>query len=176
MKKLGRVPGSCILVVLDISSLYTNIDTDNGVKIVEEELEKMSQSQPSAKTFTCLLDKVLKLNNLTFNGKNFVPVKGTAVGTSAAPNLANVYMSLLEDKFVYQTNWSRYIIDWVCFINDIFLIWKGTMDSLTTFIGHLNGIAPSIKFTHEISSDSLNFLDTTINKDASGRGHLPDTH
>ena len=49
-----------------------------------------------------------------------------------------------------------------------FLIWKGDIDSLTEFIDHLNNAAPSIKFTHEISTNSVNFLDTTVLKDRQG--------
>ena len=147
---------------------------------MEEELEKTSWASPSAKILTCLLEKVLKLNNFTFNGENFIQVKGTAMGTRAAPNFANIYMGRLEDKFVYQIDWSRYIIDWVCFIDDIFLIWKGTMDSLTTFIGYLNSVVPSIKFTHEISSDSLNLLSGHYNnqgcKWSHQYGRVPETH
>ena len=55
------------------------------------------------------------------------------------------------DTFVYQTDWSNYTIDWIRFIDDIFLTWNGDYDSLTTFIGYLNGVVPSTKFTHEIS-------------------------
>ena len=86
----------------------------------------------------------------------------------AAPNFANVYMGRLEDTFVYQTDWSNYIIDWIRFIDNIFLIWNGDYDSLTTFIGYLNGVVPSIKFTHEISFHSVNFLETKVLKDARG--------
>ena len=168
LRNLGKLPESCILVTLDVSSLYTNIDTDEGLAIVEEELEKTGRNRPSTKTLTCLLEKVLKLNNFTFNDENFIQVKGTAMGTRAAPNFANIYMGRLEDKFVYQTNWFNYIIDWVRFIDDIFLIWKGNNNSLTTFIEYLNGVVPSIKFTHEISCNSVNFLDTKIIKDARG--------
>ena len=42
------------------------------------------------------------------------------------------------------------------------------MNNLGYYI-NINSVVPSIKFTHEISSASLNFLDTTIIKDASGR-------
>ena len=94
-----------ILATLDVSSLYTNIDTDNGLAIIEEELTKTGQTQPSAKTLTCLLEKVLKLNNFTFDNHNFIQVKGTAMGTRAAPNFANVYMGRFEDTFVYRTEW-----------------------------------------------------------------------
>ena len=62
------------------------------------------QNQRSAKTTTWLLDKVLKLNNFAFNNHNFIQVTGTAMGTRAAPNDANVYMGRLEDRFVYRTH------------------------------------------------------------------------
>lgn len=134
LKNLGRVPENSILATLDVSSLYTNINTDDGLAIIEEELTKTGQTQPSAKTLTCLLEKVLKLNNFTFDNHNFIQVKGTAMGTRTAPNFANVYMGRFEDTFVYRTEWYHYIIDWVRFIDDIFLIWKGDESSLTTFI------------------------------------------
>ena len=54
------------------------------------------------------------------------------------------------------------------FIDDIFLIWKGDKDSLIDFLDCLNNVVPSIKFTHEISTDSVNFLDTTVLKDGQG--------
>ena len=70
LHELGRVPENCILATLDVSSLYTNIDTNEGLTIVEEEFEKAGRNNPSAKTLACLLEKVLKLNNFTFNQEN----------------------------------------------------------------------------------------------------------
>ena len=127
LKNLGRVPENSILTILDVSSLYTNIDTDDGLAIIEEELTKTKKT-----------------------------------------NFANVYMDRFQDTFVYRTEWYHYIIDWVRFIDDIFFIWKGDERSLTTFIKYLNGVESSIKFTHEKSYKSLNFLDTKVIKDAQG--------
>lgn len=42
LKRLGRVPGSCSLVTLHVSSLYTN--TDSGDRLMEEEPEKTSKA------------------------------------------------------------------------------------------------------------------------------------
>ena len=44
------------------------------------------QNQPSAKTITWLLDKVLKLSKFTLNNHKFIQVKGTAMCTRATPN------------------------------------------------------------------------------------------
>ena len=54
------------------------------------------------------------------------------------------------------------------FIDDIFLIWKGSKDSLTAFIEYVNGVVPLIKFTHEISCSSVNFLETKVIKNSMG--------
>ena len=121
LRVLGQLPARCCLLTLDVSSLYTNI----GLTIVEEELAKANQSRPTPKALSCLLEKVLKLSNFTFNGEHYIQIKGTVMGTRVAPNFANVYMERLEDKFVYQTRWANWLIMWVRFIDDIFLIWKG---------------------------------------------------
>lgn len=108
------------------------------------------------------------MNNFTFNDQHFIQIKGTAIGTRVAPIFANVYMGRFEENFVCKTERFNYVIIWVRFIDDIFLIWKGAIDSLTEFIDHLNNAAPSIEFTHEIYTNSVNFLDTTVLKDRKG--------
>ena len=40
--------------------------------------------------------------------------------------------------------------------------------TLINFINYFNNVVPSIKFTHEISAHSVNFLDTTVLKDNQG--------
>ena len=129
IRALGKLPEKCYLATLDVSSLYTNIDTDEGLTIVEEELGKTNQNKPSPKTLSYLLEKVLKLNNFTFGNEHYFQIKGTAMGTRVTPNFANVYMGRLEERFVYQTEWVDHIILWVRFIDDIFFIWKSDEDS-----------------------------------------------
>ena len=40
-----------------MSSLYTNIDTEEGLKIIEEALIKAGQEKPSARTVTIILEE-----------------------------------------------------------------------------------------------------------------------
>ena len=108
------------------------------------------------------------MNNLTFNDGNFLQVEGTAMGTRAAPNFANVYMGRFEQEFVYESEWSKFLLDCVRFIDDIFLVWIGNKETPMNFIKCLNAAVPSIKFTHEISRTEVNFLDTTVRKNEEG--------
>ena len=80
---------------------------------MREELEKSGQNKPSAETIMLLLEKVLKLNNFTFQDLNYIQIKGTAMGTRAAPNFAKIYMGRFEDEFVYQAHWYECILDWI---------------------------------------------------------------
>jgi len=79
--------------------------------------------------------------------------------------LNDVYMGRLEENFLYKTEWSNSLIIWVRFIDDIFIIWKGDKNNLIKFIDYLHNVVPSIKFTQEISNNSVNLLDTTSLRD-----------
>ena len=86
---------------------------------------------------------------------------GTSVGTKTAPSYGNTYMGKFENDFVYV--YPTQSLCWKMYINDCFLIWMGTEDSLNAFLKYLNTGDPNIKFTFEKSQHSVNFLDTTVN-------------
>lgn len=48
------------------------------------------------------------------------------------------------------------------FLDDIFMIWNHDKASLLDFISKFNCLHQSIKFTHDISQDTINFLDVTL--------------
>jgi len=111
---------------MDVSSLYTNIDTDEGLTIVQEQIGKTNQNKPSSKTLSCLLDEVLKVSNFSFRNEQYIQIKGTDVGLRViivAPVCKRIHEGLGE-RFVYQTMWANHVIIWARFIDDIFLIGK----------------------------------------------------
>ena len=57
---------------------------------------------------------------------------------------------------------------WWRYIDDIFLVWEHGDESLIEFIGYLNELHPSIKFTHKYSRESIEFLDVLVIKDGTG--------
>ena len=72
---------------------------------------------------------ILMLNNFVFNNVNYLQKMGMAMGTRAAPSYSNIFMGKFEDQFVYKSRWYRFIRFWGRYIDDIFFIWTGTIES-----------------------------------------------
>lgn len=76
-------------------------------------------------------------------------------------------MRYLEEKFLETQSYKPEV--WIRYIDDIFFVCKHGKDKLTHFITKANEYHPTIKFTAEYSPASINFLDTTVKKDTTGK-------
>ena len=159
--EMGKIPDGALLVTLDVSSLYTNIPNHEGLIAVASHLRKDRTKDPIT---PYLLKLVLHSMNFTFNDEHYLQVGGTAMGTGVAPNYANLFMDRFETKAL--DGWDKKPLLWLRFIDDIFMIWTHGLDELQNFIKYLNEIRPKIKFTHEQSEQSIDFLDTTVKIDS----------
>ena len=166
IRKIGRVGKDHILVSLDVTSLYTNIDNTEGISATRKHLTSTGSTKVNA--ICTLLNLVLMLNNFIFNNKHYLQIKGTAMGTRAAPNYANLFMGEFEEKYVYGSKWKRYLTYYGRFIDDIFIIWNGSEEELKHFISHMNAVHNSIKFTSKQSNSEIEFLDVLVRKDSKG--------
>ena len=165
LKELGQIPEGALLVTLDVSSLYTNIPNQEGILAVAAHLRKDRTKDPISPYILQLLRLVLHSMNFTFNDQHFLQIGGTAMGTALAPNYANLFMDRFETRAL--KGWDKQPLLWLRFIDDIFMIWNHGQEELDRFIKYINNIHDKIKFTHEASTESINFLDTTVKIDSS---------
>ena len=84
------------------------------------------------------------------------------MGTKMAPSYANIFMAELEEQLL--GNYPIKPLLWKRYIDDILCIWPESPSGLDHFIQYLNQSHPTIKFTYESSTQSVNFLDLTIYK------------
>ena len=94
-----------------------------------------------------IFNHVLKNNFFGFEHQTYHQKSGTALGTPMAPTVANLFMGWLEETLLEQ---SPMKIDADCrkrFIDDIFILWRGTQEDLDNFITFINSLHPTIKFT-----------------------------
>ena len=163
LEKLGELPPNCQLVTMDVTSLYTNIPNNEGLKAAMKLLtayRPQADVRPSNLNLVKMLEMVLTKNNFQFNGDHYLQTGGTAMGTKAAPGLANCFMGNFEEEHTYKYRLQPII--YLRFLDDCFLIWQYSDIELDAYMAYLNNHLPSIKFTIEKSKDSVSFLDTIV--------------
>jgi hypothetical protein len=89
-----------------------------------------------------LLNAILRHNVFEFNSKAYRQVRGTAKGTKVAPAYANLFMARLEESFFASRAGS--LLNYLRFIDDMFLLWSGSHESLEQTLDEQNHFHPTI--------------------------------
>ena len=154
LKAVETVPDNSYLISLDVKSLYTNIPNSIGIKAVKTSPDSFPRKTIPTKVITTFLSLILTLKNFIFNCKNYIQIKGCAVGTICAPSYANIFMDHFEKIYIS--------LSYLRFIDDIFFIWTGNKEQLIQNLDELNAKRDSIKFEYKVSKTGISFLDTEV--------------
>ena len=109
-----------------------------------------------------LIRLVLENNHFQFNSDNYLQKMGTAMGNPMTPAYASLFMGKLEQDFLKSRSLAPSI--WLRFLDDIFMVWDHSIESLHSFIDALNSFHPPIKFTYNISTKTVNCLEISDSK------------
>ena len=82
-------------------------------------------------------------------------------------------MAEFEQKYVYPLIKDKSIL-FLCYIDDIFMIWTKSEKQLQDFMSELNQKHPSIKFDYKFDCKQIEFLDTLVYIDQ--QNNLQTTH
>ena len=86
LSSIKNIPGNSFLVTMYVSSLYTNIDHEEGAEVCFKMLtERKNKSIPSIAMKNLVL-MILKSNAFRFGNEYCRQITGTAMGTPMAPN------------------------------------------------------------------------------------------
>ena len=162
---ISPLPKESILCTIDVSALYTSIPHEEGLLAIKEALNTRQDQNPPSSVITHLTRLILTNNVFRFDDTHYRQVQGTAMGTKMTPSYAILFMANLESKIL---QYNPPITLWKRFIDDIIMVFDHGEDELNKFLTHLNEIHPTIKFTHEYSFTTINFLDVQVTKMANG--------
>ena len=126
LKEIGELPSNAILVTLDVSSLYTNIPTNEGIEACRKALNHRSAKPIPTETICDLIRMILTMNNFVFIDEHFLQQHGMAMGTRMAPAFANLFMGEFEKNAISGYADKPYL--WYRYIDDIFNLWFGHME------------------------------------------------
>nr|XP_033783443.1 uncharacterized protein LOC117351761 [Geotrypetes seraphini] len=100
-----------------------------------------------------------------FDNELYVQTSGVAMGAAFAPSIANLYMTNFEKELIKHSAFADKILCWYRFIDDIFMLWGGTLIELNSFHTWLGTCDQYIQFTMQSSMDNIQFLDVDISLD-----------
>lgn len=157
------IPNKAFLVTFDVNSLYTNMNLNRTIAVVQQYLKLYPEESRPDQYLIELLKISIKNNDFTFNGNTYLQTKGVAMGKSFAPTLANLYL-LDFDAHILRGNGKYNVHHYYRFLDDGFLIWPHTIEELIEFETYLNKITPGITIKFEYNPNFINYLDVTIYK------------
>ncbi|CAJ0932264.1 unnamed protein product [Ranitomeya imitator] len=170
IKSLGPLAPSSLLITWDVNSLYTSIVHEKGLAATDRLLSENRVDIKIRHFCADLLGIVLKENYFMFQDTFYAQQQGTAMGANVAPPYAIAYMAAFESDFVYNHPlFMAHCRVWRRYIDDIFCVWDGPIESLLPFDQHINSIWPELKFTLQHDTHRISFLDTLVYKEREGR-------
>lgn len=161
-----QVPSNCMLVTADVSALYTNMNIDRTINVVDQAMTNAGFEVELKTALLELLDITLNNNDFKFNDQYFLQTCGIAMGKCYAPSLADLYMQEIDLKACNDT-YKELVRLYFRFLDDIFLVWSGDLAQLRQFETFLNNLIPGINITFNTSDTEVSFLDTTVYKSIS---------
>ena len=140
-----NIPADCLLVTMDVKSLYTKIPDSEGISAVKAAYESYPEKSVTKKVIITFLALILALNNFMFNCKNYLQIRGC---TSLRGNLCKHLYGKIEQKHIYPFIKGKVDL-YLRYIDEIFFIWKGRTEELKNFFNEINKKHPSIKFNQK---------------------------
>ncbi|CAB1353587.1 unnamed protein product, partial [Coregonus sp. 'balchen'] len=130
--------------------------------------ERPPNALPSTNCIVDLAELVLTANNFLFRGGFFLQTKGTVMGSTMAPNYANLYLGMLEKQVMLNPDLNPFLSNILLilrYLDDIFVIYTGTQGELLEFHAYLNSMNEHLHFTINYDLSPIRFLDVMVIKD-----------
>ena len=153
------------LASFDIINLYTNIPVAETLRILKINLINTNKLDiESINELMDVLELILDQNYFTHNNQFFSQQEGLAMGSPLSGLLADIYLNNFENSFILTNNeHSDNIMFYGRYVDDTFLIYKGTQRQIDRLHNYVNNINDNIQFTLENEDNGkLNFLDLTV--------------
>lgn len=157
---------SYVLMVLDIASLYTSIEHTKGLKAVSYFLNKRQLCFCRHSNMLLELAEFCLRNNIfLFDGVYYRQIAGTVMGTCFAPSYANLFVGWWEERLPRSCTIGEQrgkVISWYRYIDDLFIVWQGSVETANAYITALNDNNMNLHFSGTVSPVAVDYLDLRV--------------
>lgn len=128
-----------LLVTLDIASLFTLILNDLGIEYVRSSLTMLGHMFNNKVYLVCALHEfILEISIFIFHDNFYLQKLGVTMVNVCANSYAAIVLAYWEHEYIHNNN------PFVCnlcyykhFVDDRFIIWRSTVESLHQFVDYL---------------------------------------
>ena len=138
LNESGVLEDDDIIATIDVTGLYTNINTADGMEAVRKTLDANSDDIALNCLILELLELILTKNIFEFDNKLYIQNIGTAMGSKPAPDYANIFMSFIDKKIAEIAKNNFGVKFYKRFLDDIIIVFKGSMQQLHSFLNKIN--------------------------------------
>jgi hypothetical protein len=163
--KMIKPTNNTFIITADITSLYTNIPNEDGIKTVAKQTATDSHSPYHMRSIyknEAMLRLVLENNAFTFNDEYFIQTNGTAMGTIMAPTYANIYLRAKEETSFQNNPFKANVLLYKRYIDDILAVYNNHDNTLQEYIQLLHKTYSPLKLTLKIGKQKIPFLDLEL--------------
>ncbi|CAF3757340.1 unnamed protein product [Rotaria sp. Silwood1] len=159
----GYLTSTTLLVIFDVTDLYTMIPRDGAIAALRRFCQKYSANGKignlKVETIIKLACVVLDTNTFAYKDKYYRQIKGGAMGSPFTMALANIYMLEWEQKLLQHQN--RHHEIYGRYIDDVFMTTNLTKEEILEQLNETIKTDPNIKITITINQ-ALEYLDATV--------------
>ena len=159
VRELNSFPATADMKIAtaDVTSLYPNIPTTWGCRVVKGYLLNHGVDMPTANLVHAALTLVLTSNVFTFDGIFRIQLKGTAMGTHCAPTYATLVLVIVEQNS--KISWAGILL-FRRYIDDLFVVARSLI-AITEFLVQYQSVRDDFRLTSE-SGTTVDFMNLTV--------------
>ena len=162
-----------MLATLDVDALYPNIRRDLALEAIEDALRDYTlYPEETILGILRLVQFCLSNSVVHYRGGWFRSDDGVPTGGPESGSIANIYVKWILDKVLLvnpRISQLNLIVTRRRFLDDLFILWLGTVIQFELFKTTLNEIGRALSFTLKgEAGNTVNFLDVTISNELGG--------
>ena len=128
-------------------------------------VRQKQNSQRYKNTNNTAIKLIIEQNYFQYNNQYYKPEKGIAMGSPISGTLAEIYLKLIEERYIKHSIENQNIVYYKRYVDDIFIIFDTNRINENTIKENMNSIDENFEFkVTEETNNSINCLDMTITR------------